>query len=262
MGRRRQHLSATIVVALLASACGGGGDAPADPTSPASPTASASAAAEPSGEPGGGGEVVADGLYWAPPVAGAQLTYATDGPGGAGEYVVEVDDVATNGDGTSVTATIALPDADGGTITVTYTTVTTPDGGARREAASFAAGNAEFTLVASGDDIAVPSPSELLSGGSESSTTFVELESDGNRMRMDLDVVVTGDGTEQVTVPAGTFDALVVVLEATVTTPHGTAVNRTRSWLVPGFAVVRNHTEAGGFTITEELTASSIPLPG
>jgi hypothetical protein len=102
-----------------------------------------------------------------------------------------------------------------------------------------------------------PSASEIASGQSHSSVLAISFKTSGQTINEKVHVTVKGDGTQRVTVPAGTYQASVVQQTMTETV-FGHRVNTVvRTWLAPGVGPVQSEVLGqgglGGLLVREEL---------
>lgn len=258
-------LAILTALALVATACGGGGDdvAASDPTSPTASIDDGGVAGEADGTGGDGaaGEVAAgDGLFLYPPVEGAVLRLETTGIA-ASTSTVTVQRVTVDGGDTTVEVTEVV-ESGGESVTVERSIVTRADGSMALSASSFAATGPGFRVTATGDDAVMPSISDLEAGSGRSGTTFVEFEGDGFSGRNDVAYTVTGEGFETVDTPLGPVEAYKATIALDIDSSLGGRQQGTTTfWMVPGFAGVRQQVTIGGSQLTTVLAESSVSMP-
>ncbi|MGN9906938.1 TapB family protein [Phytohabitans sp. LJ34] len=244
--RRWLALPAVLVLALPVTACESGGKETPPPAAnePATTTTTAPAAPADSG------------LYFYPPVEGATLEYKLGGVV-SGTTSVTVDSVTEGAKGRTVTVT-----EKGTAPAAKREFVTRADGGLTVDIGAFAASAAGFTVEGAGEDLSVPPVADLEAGKKGTGRTAIEVSGPGAAGgSQPVTYTVSSTGTESVTVPAGTAEAYKIDLDldlgagfAGVTEASGTF------WLKPGFGLVKQEVTISGFTLTSELTKTSVPL--
>jgi hypothetical protein len=105
-----------------------------------------------------------------------------------------------------------------------------------------------------------PSSSQLASGQPHASTVVISVDEVGHKLTVKEHVVVKGEGTASVTVPAGTYQASIID-EVMASKVEGIAVDlQVKTWVVNGVGPVKSElitTDGGKSTIstTQELVS-------
>jgi hypothetical protein len=104
-----------------------------------------------------------------------------------------------------------------------------------------------------------PSPAQLASGQPVNETPTASMTVGGKTIPVREHLVMKGDGTQTVTVPAGTYTATVLDEEATDNILGDTATVQTKFWLVNGIGPVKEQQTSryvsGTFTSNQELAS-------
>lgn len=257
----RRLMASGAALVLLVGACGSDSEEPAadETTTTAAGDTTTTAPSDTTADTGDEPDVADDdALYLFPPVEGAQLSIEDSGAI-SGTTEVTVVTVAESGDGVTVTTSEVVTGEVGEPVTIERSATTSPDGGLSLSAAGFVAQGAGFEVTATGDDVVIPPVSALAGGESSTGSTFVEFSGSGIDGRSDVTYTVTGQGTEAVTTPLGTFDVQIVVLELTISSSlAGEQSGTVRYSFLPGFGSVRTETNIAGFAITSTVVASTV----
>jgi hypothetical protein len=152
----------------------------------------------------------------------------------------------------SVTHTVSYPVAK----TTKETLVFGSDGSVRVPLTQF--GGTSVTI--SSGSVFWPSAASLASGQAHTSTIVMRVRQGGQARTMTLPVTVKGEGTATVTVPAGTYHAMVIGEVITIGVPGYKISVAVRTWVADGVGPVKSETFTGlsGKTTpvsTEELVS-------
>jgi len=244
-----------VVVALAGCHASSGAASTASSASPASSasaassgaTASSTSAGAGSGS-GGSGSVTSDDF---PAQVGDSWTYTENFDGRKVTVRNQVTAVTHAADGTEVTET-DTGNATGSLQTSTFTYIIRPDGSITVPAnVNSATGS---TVTSTG--LYWPDPAQLASGQPANETPVTTVTTSGQRTTITAHAVVKGEGTQTVTVPAGTYTATLIDDVLTQTVEGYTGTSDTKTWLVSGVGIVKQVVTSGSeLTITQELTS-------
>ena len=92
----------------------------------------------------------------------------------------------------------------------------------------------------------------IASGKQSQSTLNISIKVEGQSLSTTAHVTVQGEGTATVTVPAGTYQATVVLVTERISIVGITASVEVRTWLAPGAGPVKTQ------VVTDEGSASTI----
>jgi hypothetical protein len=157
-------------------------------------------------------------------------------------------------DGTEVTEK-DTSNATGSPQTSTFTYIVHPDGSISVPLNV----NASTGSTVTSSGLYWPGPAQLASGQPVSETPVTTLTISGQRTTVTAHAVVRGEGTQTVTVPAGTYTATLVDDVLTEKIEGYTATTDTKTWLVSGVGIVKQVVTSGSgssaVTIQQELTS-------
>jgi hypothetical protein len=194
-------LTAATAAGLVLAGCHsspGTGAAPVSGPAPASSSASGTPAAA-----GGGSGATAVGYF--PAEVGDTWVYQVSLDGDKGTVTNQVTSVAPAAGGTEVT----MKDTDtvtGSSQVATFQFIIHPDGSISVPV-NFT-GDSLFRLKSGG--LAWPSPAQLASGQPENNTMVMTGSVGGKSVTVTTNAVVKGDGTQTVSVPAGSYNATLI----------------------------------------------------
>jgi hypothetical protein len=239
-----------ITAGLAVTGCKGGGNA-AD--SGHSAGTSAKAASHSGGSGGSGGSTSAGtDAYW-PVGVGYTWVYDTDlGSSGHSTVTNKISRVVSVSGGQRVSMKILETDSR---VPLTVTYVFHNDGSITVPATEF---GSEGARLVSGR-IVWPSAAQLASGQPYHSVLVFKIASSGLNAKVTGHVTVRGDGSQTVTVPAGTYHAQ-VVLETMREKFDGVAIStRQKTWIVNGIGPVKSELlgDRGALSTEQELKSFS-----
>jgi len=247
-------VTATAAVLALAGchSSAGAASAPSSPPAAGSATADSSGAA-PATSPAAGSGSGVDSYF--PAQAGDTWTY-TENVGGRQVTVSHKTTAVTHvTDGTQVTMS-QTTNASGSPQTSTFTYIVRPDGSITVPM-DFSDGSAGGTVTSTG--LYWPGPAELASGQPVDETPVTTVTLSGQTTKVTAHAVVKGEGSQSVTVPAGTYPATVVDEVVTEKILGYTTTFDSKTWLANGVGPVKEVLTTGAGSdadaITEVLTS-------
>jgi hypothetical protein len=214
-------------------------------TSGAVSTAAASTAPASSAAAGSGGTTVA----YFPAAVGDTWVYQVSDNLESGTATNRVTAVTPTAGGSLITEADSETLA-GVPISHTYQYVIHPDGSITVPVAS--SGNQDVT-VKSGQ-LQWPSPAQILSGQSITTTLVLAVDESGTTSTVDADVTIKGEGTQSVTVPAGTYNANVIDEVMTEKILGYTTTLTIKTWVANGVGPVKSETTTGVGAETLSIT--------
>lgn len=251
----RRPVGAIALVAaaagLVLTGCGGSNGSAAGSGSSAGPTASSTQSTSTSG---GSSSVTTSDSVPFPDTVGDIWTYkSTIGDGGT--IVNKVASVTQVSTGQKVrmedTSTIA-----GARHTTSVYYILQPDGSISLPFSQFSQGSAGVSVKLISGGIFWPSASALASGQSQHSILKIEYVIDGKKELSTAHITVRGEGSQSVTVPAGTYNATVVqMIEAEKFESYNISVE-IKTWLASGVGPVQtevNDIDGSGSVVKEQL---------
>ena len=168
-------------------------------------------------------------------------------------WVYQVSDSLESGTDTNRVTAIA-PTAGGTLITMansetlagvpvshTYQYIVHPDGSITVPVAST---SGQSVKLKSGE-LQWPSPAQLLSGQPYSETLVLSVDESGTTSTVDADVTIKGEGTQTVTVPAGTYTARIIDEVMTEKIMGYTTTLTVKTWVANGVGTVKEETSTG-----------------
>jgi len=208
MSRSRSSLGGLVAVAgtaglALAGCHSGGGASPSASSASASAPGAAAAAGSAQASPDNGSGATTVGYF--PAVVGDTWIYQVSLEGSQGTVTNQVTAVAPVAAGTEVT----MKDTNtvsGASQVATFQFIIHSDGSISVPV-NFS-GASGFKLKSGG--LAWPSPAQLASGQPENNTIVMTASTGGKNMTVTANAVVKGDGTQTVSVPAGSYSATVI----------------------------------------------------
>jgi hypothetical protein len=194
---------------------------------------------------------------------GSTVAYFPDTVGDTWVYQVS-DNLESGTDTNRVTGNAAT--ADGSLITVTnnetlagtpvshsYEYTVHPDGSITVPVNS--TGSSDVTLKSG--QLYWPSPSQLLTGQPYNETLVLSIDESGTTSTVDADVTIKGEGSQTVTVPAGTYTARIIDEVMTEKIMGYTTKLTIETWVANGVGTVKEETSTGigaaSLTITQVL---------
>ncbi len=113
-------------------------------------------------------------------------------------------------------------------------------------------------VTVSGNGVVWPPASVIDSGKSSKSDLKLSIKADGEALSTTAHITVQGAGTQTVTVPAGTYQATVVLMTEAVSVAGFTVNDQIKVWLAPGVGPVKDEVLSSSLgssqpTVTEEL---------
>ena len=123
------------------------------------------------------------------------------------------------------------------------------DGSISYPLGSFSPGSG-VTVTSNG--VVWPPASVIASGKQSQSTLNISIKAEGQSLSTTAHVTVQGEGTATVTVPAGTYQATVVLVTERISIVGITASVQVKTWLAPGVGPVKTQ------VVTDEGSASTI----
>jgi hypothetical protein len=157
--------------------------------------------------------------------------------------------------------TMATTFKDNGTAThASYEYIVQPNGQIALPTSQFAPSTAGMTMKIVSGGIFWPSAAQLASGQPVHTTLVMELTIDGKAQKITEHITSQGQGTQTVTVPAGTYSASVVNVEEAATVDGYNTTIDDKTWLATGVGPVQSElisVDGGKTDITskEELTS-------
>lgn len=255
---RRPAVAASAAVvaaaALILAGCGS--------SSSGGSSGGSGAASNSGGSSGSGGSSLAgasDASAFFPVAVGNAWTYKTTGFGsGSGSSTNRITAVApvAGGQRVAMEVKVQLPGS------------TTPESASHEYFIFHSDGSISIPLTQFGGvtesiesgSVVWPSAAQLASGQPHSSTLVIKVAEAGHKLTIKEHVVVRGDGTASVTVPAGTYQATVID-ESMSSKTDGISVDlQVKTWLANGVGPVKSEvlsTDGGKMTIssTQELVS-------
>jgi hypothetical protein len=230
-----------ITAGLAVTGCKSGGTA-ASSSHSAGTSAKATSHSGGSGKSGGSGGTTSAGTdaYW--PIGTGYTWVYEDDLGSSGRHTVtnKITRVVSVSGGQRVTMRV-LDSQTGTPLALTY--IFHSDGSITVPATEF--GNTTAARLVSGK-IVWPSAAQLASGQPFRSVLVFKIATSGLNAKVTGHVTVRGDGTQTVTVPAGTYKAQ-VVLETMREKFEGVAINSTqKTWIVNGIGPVKSQLLGSG----------------
>jgi hypothetical protein len=251
-------LAAAAAVLALAGCHSSSGAAAGSPSSSASATGAATAAnagaGATTGTPTAAGSGSGGDSYF-PAQVGDTWTYTENLDGGVVTVTHKTTAVTHVADGTQVSFS-QTTNASGSPQTSTFSYIVRPDGSI--------AVPLDFNVGSSGDTVTStglywPGPAQLASGQPVDETPVTTMTISGQTTTVTAHAVVKGEGTQSVTVPAGTYTATVVDDVVTEKIEGYTSTFDSKTWLVNGVGPVKEvlTTGTGGdaAAVTEVLTS-------
>jgi hypothetical protein len=215
-----------------------------------------SATASASGSASQASTVVSTGSLPFPTTVGDSWTYSNSNDSTSENKIASNTQVAA---GQQVT--MATTFKDNGTAThASYEYIVQPNGQIALPTSQFAPSTAGLTMKIVSGGIFWPSAAQLASGQPVHTTLVMELTIEGKTQKITEHITSQGQGTQTVTVPAGTYSASVVnVEEAATFDGHNTTIDD-KTWLATGVGPVQSElisVDGGKTDITskEELTS-------
>jgi hypothetical protein len=209
---------------------------------PASSAPASSAAA------GSGGSTVA----YFPDAVGDTWVYQLSDSLESGTVTNRVTGVAPTAGGTLVSEADSETLA-GTPVSHTYQYIVHPDGSITVPVAST---SGQTVKIKSGE-LQWPSPAQLLSGQPITTTLVLSVDESGTTSTVDADVTIKGEGTQTVTVPAGTYTARIIDEVMTEKILGYSTKLTLETWVANGVGTVKEVTTTGigaeSLTITEVL---------
>jgi len=171
-----------------------------------------------------------------------------------GTTVSKMTSVVPVSDGQQVTMT-STNDLLGSTTTTSSTYVFHSDGSIVYPLSQISSGQ---DVSVTGNGVVWPPASVIDSGTASHSDLKLSIKSGGQTISTTAHITVQGAGTQQVTVPAGTYTATVVNMTEAVAVDGFTVTIVVRTWLAPGVGpvkdeVIENEAGTDHVTATEEL---------
>ena len=157
--------------------------------------------------------------------------------------------------------TMATTFKDNGTAThASYEYIVQPNGQIALPTSQFAPSTAGLTMKIVSGGIFWPSAAQLASGQPVHTTLVMELTIEGKTQKITEHITSQGQGTQTVTVPAGTYSASVVNVEEAATVDGYNTTIDDKTWLATGVGPVQSElisVDGGKTDITskEELTS-------
>jgi hypothetical protein len=157
--------------------------------------------------------------------------------------------------------TMATTFKDNGTAThASYEYIVRPNGQIALPTSEFAPSTAGLTMKIVSGGIFWPSAAQLASGQPVHTTLVMELTIEGKTQKITEHITSQGQGTQTVTVPAGTYSASVVNVEEAATVDGYNTTIDDKTWLATGVGPVQSElisVDGGKTDITskEELTS-------
>jgi len=252
---------AAAAAALVLAGCGPSSSSATSGSGGGSGAAGGSTAASSSGSgsgSGSGASVVGGGSGGStifPVAVGNTWVYKTNlgSASGTGTSTNKMTAVTPTADGQRVTmlSQVKLPGSTAPASSVAETLVFHPDGSISVPLTQ--AGGSVVTIKSG--SVVWPSAAGLASGQSRASTLVMSVAEAGTKLTVKEHVVVRGDGTASVTVPAGTYQTTVIQEEET-SKVDGIAVDlEIKTWVANGVGPVKSEvisTDAGRTTVTSE----------
>jgi len=252
MSRTRISTGGILILAAAAglglAGCHSGSPAASSPGAAAStPTASTAATATQTASSAAASSAPASSA----PSGGSTVAYFPDAVGDT--WVYQVSDNLESGTDTNRVTAVA-PTAGGTLVTTatdetlagvpvshTYQYVVHPDGSITVPVAS--TGSQDVTLKSG--ELQWPSPSQLLSGQPYTTTLVLSVDESGTTSTVDANVTIKGDGTQTVTVPAGTYTARIIDEVMTEKIMGYTTTLTLKTWVANGVGTVKEETTTG-----------------
>lgn len=169
--------------------------------------------------------------------------------------------------GTSVDKIAAVTPVSGGQQVVMDSTITTvgvtthstgyfifhPDGSITYPFSQFSSGSSQTKVTLLSGDIIWPAASQLASGQVSNNILKIQITAGGHTQDVTSHIKVKGAGTQSVTVPAGTYDATVVVMTESETVLGFAVTSQITTWLAGGVGPVKTQV-----TISEGSNAPTV----
>jgi hypothetical protein len=261
-------LRPAVAVAVLATAAGliltGCGPSSGSSAASAQSTVTSSAASSAAGQSSGGSAAKSTSGSASTVVASGSLPFPTTT--GDTWYYKNTDGSTSENKIGSVTQTAAGQDVlmdttltDNGTTTRDhYSYVVQPNGQISLPVGQFGDSSVSIKLISGG--LYWPSSAQLSSGQAYHSTMTMAFAIAGKTQTVTAHITATGEGTQSVTVPAGTYSATVVSMLESEKVEGVNVTTDVKTWLAPGVGPVQSEmVDVDGATQTisnkEELTS-------
>jgi hypothetical protein len=185
--------------------------------------------------------------------AGNTWVYAQQGFGGKGTVTEKMLSVTPSSAGQVVTleTTNTYPTKK----TIKATLILQPDGTIEMPVSQFLSGMS-VTLVKG--QVLWPSAAQLASGQPYKDTIVMKINEAGHEETLTMPVVVKGEGTTSVTVPAGTYQASLID-ETMTSSIEGYKISvAVRTWVANGVGPVKSEVTSGLFTGSGSPTSTEV----
>lgn len=235
-------LAAAAASGLVLAGCGNGSGSPAASTS-SHPAASASGSAPASSGSAGSSTVTAAGPAFFPLAVGDRWVYQEKLSYESGTVTNQVMSVTPAGDGNKVAMKIK-DDLAGVHTATTSAFVIHPDGSISVPLTQLAS----TSVTVKSGSITWPSAAQLASGQPHHDTLVIAVKEGGHTLTVTAHVVVRGEGTQTVSVPAGTYQASLIDQTMTERVSGITVALDIRTWVANGVGPVKSElrTDADG----------------
>jgi hypothetical protein len=241
---------ATATALALAGCHGSSGGSSASGGSNASGS-EAKASSPASSSPGSSGATTTASYY--PMSAGNTWVYAQQGFGGKGTVTDKMLSVTPSSAGQVVTldTTTTYPTKK----TMKATLILQPDGSIEMPISQFLSG---MSVTIEKGQILWPSAAQLASGQPYKDTIVMKMDASGHEETLTMPVVVKGEGTVSVTVPAGTYQASLID-ETMTSSIEGYKISvAVRTWVANGVGPVKSEVTSGLFSGSGSPTSTEV----
>lgn len=250
---------AAAAAALVLAGCGPSSSSATSGSGGSSPAGKSTASSSGSGSGSGSGASVVGGgsggstLF--PVAVGNTWVYKTNlgSASGTGTSTNKMTAVTPTADGQRVTmlSQVKLPGSTAAASSISETLVFHSDGSISVPLTQ--AGGSVVTIKSG--SVVWPSAAGLASGQTRTSTLVMSVAEAGTKLTVREHVVVKGDGTASVTVPAGTYQATVIQEDETSKVDGVAVVLEVKTWVANGVGPVKSEvidTDAGRTTVASE----------
>jgi hypothetical protein len=233
--RRPAGAVAALVVAagLVLAGCGTGGSG--SPGTAGSSGSGSQSAGTGSGSSGGSTSVVSSGSVPFPIAVGNTWKY-NDTSGKTVDKIVSVTSVSGGQQVRMVSAITVL----GITSHSTGYFIFHPDGSISYPFSQFSSGSTSTRVTLLSGNVIWPSASQLASGQVAHDTLKIEFITNGVKHDVTAHITVKGDGTQSVSVPAGSYSATVVDMTESETIEGIAVSSEVKTWLANGVGPVKS----------------------